>query len=68
MVFILKSNIPDFYSHKYWRKSNSNSDEDDLLLEKTLNMENSVTTIKSTFKKNQSNYYYHMVLGIYSYK
>lgn len=52
MVFILKSNIPDFYSHKYWRKSNSNSDEDDLLLEKTLNMENSVTTIKSTFNKN----------------
>ena len=68
MVFILKSNIPDFYSHKYWPKSNSNSDEDDLLLEKTLNMENSVTTIKSTFNKNQSNYYYHMVLGIYSYK
>lgn len=68
MVFILKSNIPDFYSHKYWRKSNSNSDEDDLLLEKTLNMENSVTTIKSTFNKNQNHYYYHIVLEIYSYK
>ena len=68
MVFILKSNIPDFYSHKYWRKSNSNSDEDDLLLEKTLNMENSIATIKSTFNKNQNNYYYHMVLEIYSYK
>ena len=53
---MLKSNISDIYSHKYM-KIKSNSDND-LPLEKTLDMDNVVILIKSVLNKNHNHHYY----------
>ena len=53
---MLKRNISDVYSHKY-TKIKMNSD-DDLPLEKPLNMHNVVILIKFVFNKNYNRNYY----------
>ena len=53
---MLKSNISNVYSDKYM-KMKTNSD-DNLPLEKTLNMQNAVVLIKSAFHENYNHYYY----------
>ena len=65
-LIMLKSIIPEVYSHKY-TKIKINSD-DDLLLKKTINIYNVVTLIKSVFIKNYSHYYYQILLEKYSFK
>ena len=63
---MLKSNILDFYSHKYTKiKIDLN---DNLPLEKTLNVHNVVIRIKSVFNKNYNHYYYRVFLEKFSYK
>ena len=57
---MLKSNTSDVYFQNYL-KIKINSD-DDLLLEKTLNMHNAVILIKSLFNKNHNHYYYKVFL------
>ena len=63
---MLKSNISDIYSHRYM-KMKINSD-DDLPLEKTLNVHNVLILIKSDFNKHSNHYYYQVFLEKYSYK
>ena len=64
--FILKTNISDIYRHKYIRiKINL---DDDLALEKPLNIHNSVILIKSVFNKNYSHYFYQEVVEKKSYE
>ena len=63
---MLKSNTLDIYHHKY-TKIKINSDND-LPLEKTLNMNNVVILVKSIFSKNQNHCYYQQFLEICSYK
>ena len=53
---MLKSNISDVFSNKY-KKIKINSD-DDLPLEKALNMYNIVIFIKSVFNENYNHYCY----------
>ena len=55
-LIMLKRNISDVYSHKY-TKIKMNSD-DDLPLEKPLNMHNVVILIKFVFNKNYNRNYY----------
>ena len=63
---MLKSNMSDVYSHKYMEiKINS---DDDLPLEKSLNMENVVIFIRSAFNKNHNHYYYETFIGKSLYK
>ena len=57
--------MSDIYSHKYM-KIKINSD-DDLSLEKSLNMENVVIFIRSAFNKNH-NHYYETFIGKSLYK
>ena len=59
-LVILKSNISDVYSYKYKKiKINSN---DDLLLEKAINMNYLVILAKYVFNTNHSCYYYQVKL------
>ena len=55
-LILLKSNILDIYSHKC-KKIKINSDND-LLLEKTINMHNAIILIISVFNENHNRYYY----------
>lgn len=55
-LIMLKSNISDVFSNKY-KKIKINSD-DDLPLEKALNMYNIVIFIKSVFNENYNHYCY----------
>ena len=59
-VIMLKSNISYAYAHKYM-KIQINSD-DDLSLEKTLNIHNVVILFKSVFNENHNHYYYQVFL------
>ena len=64
VLFILKSSISDIDIHKYTNiKINW---DDDLLLEKTLNMHNAVILVKSDFNKNDNHYYYQPFLEKFS--
>ena len=65
-LIILKSNISDVHSHKY-TKIKLNSD-DDLPLQKAVNLYNEVILIKSAFIENHNHYCYHVFLEKYSYK
>ena len=65
-LVILKSNILDFYSHKY-TKIKQNSDHD-LPQEKTLKIQNLIIFIKSVFKDNRDHYYYETFSEKSSYK
>ena len=64
-LIMLKSNISDVYSHKY-TKIKINSDND-LPLEKTINMQNVAIVIKSIFNKNHNYFYLEMLLEKCSY-
>ena len=57
----LKSNILDAYSRKY-KKTKFNSN-DDLPLQKTLNMQNAVILIKFILNKKHNHYYHETFLG-----
>ena len=59
-LILLKSNTSDISSHKY-TKIKINLD-DDLLLEKTLNVHNVGIFIKSVFNKSHNHYYYQVIL------
>ena len=61
---MLKSNISDVSSHKFM-KIQINSD-DDLPLEKTLNIHNVAILFKSLFNKIRNHYYYHKFLEKFS--
>ena len=56
IILCQKNNISDVHFHKYI-KSKTNSD-DDLPLEKAVNMFNAVLLINSVFNKNHNYYYY----------
>ena len=63
---MLKINISDAFSHQYMEiKTNS---DDDLPLEKTLNIQNRVILFKSVFNKNHNHCYYETFLEQCSYK
>ena len=70
----LKLDISDVYSHKYTNIKINSDDElinsdDELPLEKKLNMHNVLIHIKSTtvFNKNYNHYYYLVLLKEFSY-
>ena len=65
-LVMLTSNISDVYYHKYV-KIKMDSD-DDLLLEKTLNMHNVVRHAKFVFDKNYNFYYNQVFLEERQYK
>ena len=66
LLVMAKSNVAKVYSAKY-TKNKMNSD-DDLPLEKTLNMQNVVILIKLVFQKSHNHYYYEIFLEKCSHK
>ena len=55
----LKTNISSIYSHKIRIKIDS---DDDLPLEKTINMHNALIIFRSLFNENHNHYYYKVFL------
>lgn len=64
-LIILRSNIPDVYSHNY-RQIKMKLD-DGLPLKETLNMQSVLIIINSIIYENHQHYYYEKVLEKYSY-